>query len=66
MKRTIASLSLMLVFSLVAFGQTFQQKSDKSACGACCSANCAKACCSDGCAKSCCPDGCGDDCCQGK
>jgi hypothetical protein len=61
MKRTIAFLSLMLVFTVVAFGQTSQLKSLKAAC---CST-----CCAAGCGDGCCPGGCPDDCgscCQGK
>jgi len=54
MKRTIAFLSLMLVFTVVGFGQAATLK-----------AACSGSCCPDGCAK-CCTDGSCSHCCQGK
>jgi len=57
MKRTIAYLSLMFAFTVVAFGQNLQSKQIKAA-------NCGD-CCPDGCSQTCCPDGCAS-CCQGK
>jgi hypothetical protein len=56
MKRTIALLSLVVAFTVVALGQTSQLKSLKD--------TCCKTCCPDGCG-TCCTDGCGS-CCQGK
>lgn len=54
MKRTVAFLSLVLVFSAVAFSQTGQYKSLKSACcGSCCPDGCGQTCCQGGCAKCC-------------
>jgi len=55
MKRTIAFLSLVLVFSAMALSQTSQLKA------ACCGG-----CCGDGCGKTCCQGGCTGACCQGK
>lgn len=55
MKRTIAFLSLVLVFSAMAFSQNTQVKSQKSACpGACCGDDCGKTCCQSGCTGGCC------------
>jgi len=55
MKRTLAFLSLMLVFTVVAFGQTARLKT------ACCDGSC----CPTGC-TSCCQDGSCGSCCLGK
>jgi hypothetical protein len=59
MKRTIVSLSLMLMFAVAAFAQSsnMQTKTAKGCCGACCG---------DKCGKSCCQSGCTGACCQGK
>jgi len=58
MKRTIVSLSLMLVLAVAAFAQTsrLNPKAQTAGCAGCCA---------DGCGKTCCPDGCGG-CCDGK
>jgi hypothetical protein len=53
MKRTLVTLSLVLVLAAAAFGQMSQLKAACS--GNCCSGDC----------STCCPDGCGS-CCQGK
>jgi hypothetical protein len=58
MKRTLAFLSLVLVFSAMALSQTSQLKSLKAAC--------CGACCGDHCGKTCCQSGCAGDCCKGK
>jgi hypothetical protein len=58
MKRTIACLSLALVFTVAAFGQTSQLKSLKdSCCGPCCPEGCGQTC-----DHTCCPDGCASCC----
>ena len=57
MKRTIAYLSLMLALTVVAFGQTSQQKQAK--------AGCCPTCCPDGCTQHCC-DHCDGTCCPKK
>jgi hypothetical protein len=53
MKRTIATLSLALVFAIGAFGQTSQLQQKLSCCGSCCPDGCGQTCCQDGCAKCC-------------
>jgi hypothetical protein len=52
MKRTVAFLSLVLVFSAMAFSQTSQLKA--ACCGACCGSDCGKTCCKSGCTGDCC------------
>jgi len=60
MKRTIAFLSLVLVFSAMAFSQTNLVKTGQL------KAACCGACCGDKCGKTCCQSGCTDACCKGK
>jgi len=59
MKRSIVSLSMMLVIAVAAMAQTSTLRT-KAAKGCC------VACCGDHCGKTCCPSGCTDDCCKGK
>jgi len=65
MKRTIAFLSFMLVFAVVAFAQASQtqtgakcpmtnQASASADCKACCHGSCEKDCCKNGCDMKCC------------
>jgi len=56
MKRTIISLSMMLVLAIAAFAQTSnaQSKATKGCCGACCGDHCGKTCCQSGCTDACC------------
>jgi len=55
MKRIVAFLSFVLVFSAMALSQTGQAKSFRAACcGACCGNDCGKTCCQGGCTGACC------------
>jgi len=56
MKRTIAFLSLVVVYTAMAFSQTNLVKTGQLK----------AACCGDNCGKTCCKSGCTGDCCKGK
>jgi hypothetical protein len=54
MKRTLASLSIVLVLAVTAFAQTSRLSAKALYCNACCHSHCGQSCCTDGCTDSCC------------